>query len=233
MGLEKLLEESPEAYYWIGFIMADGCFSYERERFAVQISKKDEGHLKKLSKFLGIKYTSSKWHWEHKGVQKTSGCVKICSYDRVNIRKIVAKFDFKKAKTYHPPQKLHIKNNNLFTSLLIGYIDGDGCLDEQRLRICCHSSWAGLLNSWFERIFNLSGSKLLTKKMKISKCRIDKRGLANLETANMKLIWFLKTKAKNLCLPFLKRKWQRVKKREIVYEKTFKRDGEIGLALQR
>ena len=49
LGIERLLEETPETYYWIGFLMADGCISFNQSRndyhLSLAISQKDKEHL--------------------------------------------------------------------------------------------------------------------------------------------------------------------------------------------
>lgn len=35
-NLQRLLEDTPEAFYWIGFLLADGSFSNGRIRFAIK-----------------------------------------------------------------------------------------------------------------------------------------------------------------------------------------------------
>ncbi len=52
-AFDTLTEESE---YWLGFLMADGCVSIDREgnrkRLLVQLKKEDESHLYKLKSFL-------------------------------------------------------------------------------------------------------------------------------------------------------------------------------------
>ena len=45
--LSGLLEDTPEAYYWIGFLMADGCFSSSNRAMKICLSLgiKDFNHL--------------------------------------------------------------------------------------------------------------------------------------------------------------------------------------------
>lgn len=49
--LESLLDGSPEAYYWIGFLVADGHFD-QRGLIGLDISSKDKEHLQKYAVFV-------------------------------------------------------------------------------------------------------------------------------------------------------------------------------------
>lgn len=51
--LYKLLENSPEAYYWLGFLFADGHFT-QSNRLVLSVSIKDKVHLERFIKFIGI-----------------------------------------------------------------------------------------------------------------------------------------------------------------------------------
>lgn len=51
--LYKLLENSPEAYYWLGFLFADGHFT-QSNRLILSLSIKDKEQLEKFIKFIGI-----------------------------------------------------------------------------------------------------------------------------------------------------------------------------------
>src|SRR5271157_639400 len=42
---------SPEATYWIGFLMADGCV-HDESRVTVGLARKDVGHLERLRSYL-------------------------------------------------------------------------------------------------------------------------------------------------------------------------------------
>ena len=52
-NFEKLLEETNEKYYWLGFLLADGSFGKKKE-LKIGLSNKDKEHLIKLQNFLNI-----------------------------------------------------------------------------------------------------------------------------------------------------------------------------------
>ena len=50
MGLERLLEETPEAYYWAGFLVADGYINYHINYYLeVELVNEDNSDIKVLS----------------------------------------------------------------------------------------------------------------------------------------------------------------------------------------
>lgn len=51
-SLSKLLEDTPEKWYWLGFLFADGHLSM-RGRLALSLAKKDKEHLEKFSEYMG------------------------------------------------------------------------------------------------------------------------------------------------------------------------------------
>lgn len=139
-NLENLLSETSEAYYWIGFLLADGHANKDRGILILQLSRKDRDHLEKFSKFI------KSWNIEDI-VQNGFESSRLISCNKISIKDIMNKFDWDHNKTYNPPTNLKIKDDNLFMSLLIGYIDGDGSIHKRSegtgdyLRFKVHSSW--------------------------------------------------------------------------------------------
>lgn len=185
-NLSKLLLETLETYYWIGFILADGHIS-KSTRLRVTLAKRDKNHLIKLQKFLNVQELQENTQ------------VSISGMDSKVIREFCNKFDIKSNKTYNPPNLSFIKNKDLLFALSIGFIDGDGCIDNQtnrsdcKLRIKCHSSWVNNL----EFIYNI-------------KSKINNQGYAYINITNSILLKELKRKAIFLNLPILNRKWDKI-----------------------
>lgn len=142
-SLHKLLEETLETYYWIGFILADGHFTKSNQLVVVS-SLKDQLHLEKLAKFLDgqVKiYDRSDSPGKYEGSEKQF--CRIAIQDHKIGKQIKEKFDINNNKTYKPNdlRKLNIQND-LMKSLIIGFVDGDGSfLTENSIRIECHSAW--------------------------------------------------------------------------------------------
>lgn len=131
-NLSKLLENNSCAYYWIGFLLADGTINHETMRLKLTLAKKDLSHVERFHKFIQSSQNIS---------LNTVSC-----QDKLTVPKIIDKFDLKKRKTYNPPEKQLELDINLM-ALYIGFIDGDGSIKKVHKRKDCniiikvHSSW--------------------------------------------------------------------------------------------
>lgn len=198
MNLSKLLQETVEAYYWIGFMIADGYFS-ETNRLSVVLSDKDIGHLKKLSKFLSLKIT----------IREKTCFIRV--QNKEIISKIKEKFDLSHQKTYNPPKLSFFSSikEELYLALMIGYIDGDGNIQNQSnrkdcsLRIKVHKTWLDFLFLFK----NYLSDKL---KIEIPCPKINNQGYAQFVCGNIKVLRYLKLKIKELNIPNLRRKWDKI-----------------------
>lgn len=196
-NLYKLLEETPETYYWVGFILADGHIS-NGTRLRVTLAKKDKDHLVKLQKFLQIENMTE------------NDQVHISGMDSKVIKNFVKKFDIKSNKTIYPPN-LNINNKKLLFALSIGFIDGDGSIKKQYkrndciLRIKCHANWLNVIKYLFKN----------------EKVKINNQGYVNTNIANNTTLKNMKLKAIKLNLPIMNRKWDLIDLSYITkYEKS-------------
>ncbi len=196
--LSILLEDSSISLYWIGFILADGHIS-DKNRLIITLSNLDTNHLKKISELLKTKMRTYK------------NKVTIAIMDKYKICLLKEKYNINNLKTYNPPDvKIFEKlPDDLFLSLLIGFIDGDGTIQNRKktknkhLAIKCHSSWLDILNYFISRVAKLVGINLPLG-------YIDKRGYAQVYITNNIHIKYLKQKAIELNLPILNRKWDKI-----------------------
>jgi hypothetical protein len=202
-NVKKLIEETPEAYYWMGFLMADGHFT--EKRIIVGLSIKDVDHIKKFAKFISADYSEG----NKKCCGKYYGSCSVSAANSDIVPLLREKFKIHSNKTHNPCDITWIKNNGLLLSLIIGFIDGDGSISRQTnrtdtfLRIKCHSSW----------LFNLQFiSDIICKdcNLKPNIAAINRQGYAAVAFSNSIILKFLKKKGKDLKLPVLKRKWDRV-----------------------
>ena len=119
------------------------------------------------------------------------------------------KFTITNRKTYEPSNIQNIKNNNLLISLIIGFIDGDGCIrklnnrQDCNIRVKCHKSWLNNLQFMADTINSLASTKEII-------ARINNSGYAEFIISNSVAIKCLKRKALSLKLPILKRKWNNI-----------------------
>lgn len=198
--LKPLYEESCLAYYWMGFILADGYIT-EQGELKVTTSMKDETHLNKLADFLNVKL--------HYYDQKTALSNDIRRYCKLTCKdvlygkRILEKFDIKRKKTYNPPLKI-IDNNILFLSLLIGLIDGDGTFSKVNgkcnfIRIEIHKNWTEFLIKIKDKLNSLGLDGIKVKE--------NKRGYVHFLIYRNSNFSFLKDFIIKNDLPTLERKW--------------------------
>jgi hypothetical protein len=243
--LEMLLQNTPEAYYWIGFLFADGCIyrgssgkNKGRLELSCRLAVKDKEHLEKLANFIGV---ATQKHQAHAVNGKTYHNVNIFAANRSVIKKIIKKFDFRKQKTYNPPKNLVIKNNDLFTAMFIGFVDGDGHIGKynNHFKIEIHKAWKKTLQTWMDRIWKISGSKVFNRNMVHPTVRLSKErnkkifgrpttnNVCLVEMCNYNFMSFLRRKCDELGLPYMKRKWDRIQEVKNPYEKVDKLQKDI------
>lgn len=193
--LVKLLEDTPETYYWIGYLLADGHFYTNRIKFTQNgIDKISVENFKKyIEGTCDVKYDN----------KRNQASFSIMSVNVVP--EIMTKFDIKSDKTYNPPNKEIFENMDidLLAYLFIGFVDGDGHIanlhnrPDYNLRIKVHSSWYGVLNVFIERLFGLSGY-----------VKINKQGYADVAIGDSQILKKFKKKYfENISFEPLHRKW--------------------------
>lgn len=190
--LKFLLSESNLAYYIIGFIFADGHFTDDGQ-LSISVANKDNIFLNKIGKILNSNIIKG----------KTTSYLR-CRNKKI-INKILDKFDFKKRKTYNPPDtsKWSFSEEQLF-SLFIGFIDGDGHISKKdnslSIGIHIHSNWLNFL-FYFHNLIEK------TWKIKIPKPKILNDGYASFRITNNIIIKEIKKIAAKNDLIFMNRKW--------------------------
>lgn len=195
-NLEKLLDGSLEANYWIGFLLADGNFS-KRGGVNLRIGKADAEHIEKYASFLG----TTPWYNQKReevdvSIQNPSVCEELSK-----------RFSLTHRKTY-TGAILPDMNDDQFIALLVGFIDGDGnvCSSHRNnvwIRIGLHKSWSGFLESISERISRITGTDPVSVR-----CHGDR--YSHLNIANLSVQSFIKTKAIEMGLPLMERKWDKI-----------------------
>lgn len=138
-------DESLEVYYWVGFLLADGCFT--DKQMLLTISELDLGHLKKLQSFIGGNI-KRRVVLRADGLKRYPVCSVNCN-DYIYIPKIKSKFDIKNKKTYNPPGCASLPKDGRAVAMLIGFFDGDGSVAPHNSgRVVSHRSWAKYLLAW-------------------------------------------------------------------------------------
>lgn len=214
MKLEKLLEETSETYYWIGFLLADGHFDYKKSRIRISLSIKDKDHLKKFCNYIERKKDFRYYSRNGKEyINLEIGNKKVFS-------ELILKFNIYSNKTKNPPNidilsKLDIDLN---ICLFIGFIDGDGYIFKRQnsgslINIQVDKTWLNVLDFY---------RKLINEKFKyqIPKAKICNRGHSTLLIGNVSLVKNIKTFAIIHNLPYLDRKWQLIDENYLTRKET-------------
>lgn len=183
--------------------MADGHFNDKIKQIQINLSEKDLPHLIKLSEYVEYK--------------KKIILPRISiNYTDINDW-LVDTFNITSNKTYNPCLLSNLYNDDLF-SFIIGFIDGDGTIDNKGyLRIKCHKSWLGNLNFMVNHLTNNDFKKGI----------INNEGLSFISITKIEIMKNIKEKILKLNLPVLNRKWDRVRlnklsKQEITNNNTTK-----------
>ena len=190
--LTSLLEETPDAYYWVGFLLADGHFQDGRIAFHLGIN--DSEQVKKFAEFI---------KWNGKFEDKGKFGIGVRAKHTEVVEKLCEKFDIKHNKTYMPPKTLLNHDKELLKCLIIGFIDGDGNIERQYkrkdcfIRIKIHESWESILKEFCELL-----------EYDVKHVKINKRKYCELIISNSNIV--TKLKKESLKLPVLKRKWDKI-----------------------
>lgn len=205
--LRRLLEETSQAYYWIGYLMADGYMHDGLGQIVLVSDIKDKEHLDKFAEFLNTTVKVYK-HKSNKGsFRKENGFQARVSVAEVSIcKKIKDKFDWKIQKTYYPPDVNILENildtDEKFFSFLIGFIDGDGNIgaNYSHIKIENHASWEEIHNFFLDKFRKLGMLKSDKKAI------IGKRGYSTIAFGKQ-ITLFLKDFITKQSLTVLQRKW--------------------------
>lgn len=202
--LSILMEDNVIVYYWLGFILSDGCIS-EGSRLTVQLAITDTQHLEKLAIFLKTKTRFVKTP----GPRKDQTQIR-CG-DKYWIPQIAKKFDIRRNKTYNPPDFLP-DNLSLFLSMLIGFIDGDGGIYARHIgnpvcTIKIHTNWI----PWLAKVRN----RLIDLGFQIPPITISTDKYAIFRIGRIAVLTYLKIFAIENKLPVLNRKWDLIDPQKI------------------
>lgn len=220
-NLDILMRDETESFYWIGFILADGHIS-NRNRISLELSIKDIDHLEKFAKYIECDNISKDDVMCRILVQNKDICSKICD-----------KFDISNNKTYRP-MKLNEYDfqNKLIFSLIIGFIDGDGCISnlykrrDCNIRLHLHKSWVNnliFIENFLYSYFSIEKSKIYSK--------IGSDGYSILTLSDNNIITKIKKECLILKLPIMERKWSKIDENRVSRNVIFENNKNIIIEL--
>ena len=203
----KLLNESLQSYYWLGFLFADGHFT-DLGGIILKLSEKDHNHVQKFANFVkGNVYKNSH-------CLSTNGKLYTQYHTQVNsvevMSKLREKFNITSNKTYNPVKLDTVGDNDKITAMIIGIIDGDGCI-----RITKRSNTPVIAikmhKSWVDNLCYLTGFISNQIDADIPLPKIDKRGMVQVNWCNRAISRMLKSFIAKHDLEVLDRKWDAIK----------------------
>lgn len=194
--------DNNNSYYWWGFFLADGCIS-KRNEFIITISDRDKDNLQLLADKLNTQIK----------IKKNVNTFGVCNSCSIRIRNLQFCIKWKrilnlenKTKTYNAPDISVFCDKKYLIYLLIGLIDGDGCISKSRTSICIsisnHITWQQLYKELFQLIDTYYGIKF--------HLRIDNRGCIQANLCKKQDIIKLYNYATQ-CTDILHRKWNKIK----------------------
>jgi hypothetical protein len=233
MGIDNLekyniFSDSLESYYWLGFLFADGHF-YKKRSISLEVSINDLHHLEKFKSFTGSDNKISTIERTNVGMFKTA-VVTTVSFnitDTISIGKLCDLFEIKSNKTYRPPIiRTSSMTDDQFLALIIGFIDGDGCIRKRNkhtliLNIKVHKNWLDNLKIIEENLRKITQIKFKDHMCKIIKDHKTNTEYAKLEISKRNILKYLKIFANNNKLPILKRKWDLVDENNCTKEEFY------------
>jgi len=210
-NLASLFLPHPISYYWLGFLLADGHFDPSRGIGSLCLAKKDENSIREFASFISCQNIKPSQH----------DSVSVYFHSHKDIPRLCQKFSIQSNKTRYPPDLSAIDNDkNAMLSMLIGLIDGDGCIynaDNIRrsyMGLMCHASWIGIYQRFVK--FLLREFKVNGVSPKCSVGLVNKRigssirRYVRFNIFDHYLLKEMKRMAIRMDLPMMRRKWDKV-----------------------
>lgn len=127
-NINKLIEDSHEKYYWLGFIAGDGSIRNTENRLRIELKYEDYSHLEKFKRFLESDYPIIERYNNH-----NSHCAKI-DINSAQLRRYLAEYNIVQNKTETfiiPIEKIP---QEYIYDFIRGFMDADGCICKRKDR---------------------------------------------------------------------------------------------------
>jgi hypothetical protein len=192
----RLMRQTPVAYYWLGFLLADGSISATGQ-VHFRLAKKDGIHIHKFAKF--IHYTGSFGAIDYPGV----------AFQSAKATPYFHSLGIVQNKTTHARSELPDVRDDLKLAMLAGFVDGDGCIRCQTHRtdvvldIKCHGNWLAFLIACQQFIGQRYAISLPMPKL-------NKQGYSRWIITNNQVLRRWYRDLRRLRLPLLRRKWEKI-----------------------
>lgn len=207
----KFLNGSLESLYWIGFILADGHID-KKYRLTISLSINDKPHLEKLARYLNVKI--KELPYRDGTLSTNSTFLQLRASGKKYLESVSKMFDIKSNKTYNPPNfssYSHL-NEKQWLALIIGFIDGDGCIQRQ-VRIKGNTALNIHINvheHWFNNLCYINNIIKIYSNIRTRMAPRIVNNMAKLDISNNQIICKLKAFVIDNSLPYLERKWDKI-----------------------
>lgn len=198
-SLDKLIEdESLQTFYWVGFLLADGSF-YNYSEFEFGLKDDDKNVLEEFGKYIELKGAIK--------YRESTNSNRIYFSNSISIPKFMEKYGFNFNKTYNPTNFSILSSYSIdqITALLIGIIDGDGCISDNgskytnAINITAHKSW----KSFYEELLSFLSIPIHIKEY-------ENKNTISIGIYKRELCTALKQFIIDNNLFYLKRKWDKI-----------------------
>jgi hypothetical protein len=194
-SLSKIMDNSYESLYWLGFILADG--SFHKNRFEFSLQQKDLECLKSFCLYIG-----------NPPIYKKGNSYRTFFNNKIANKEFCELYDIKDRKTYNPPsfELFYDKyTDNQLYALLFGLIDGDGSIyvkgNNKSICITFHKNWYDFYKSLFAKL-----------QFYCNFANVKDKNIMTLNIRRKKEIHNLYEKLVSLNINYLERKWKKVEK---------------------
>lgn len=179
--MKSLLKQTPQSLYWLGFLIADGYFSFSHSRIELTLSKKDEEHFNLFKLYFNCSYSDEREFTgtihNNKTITKSSLLRTYTKSNKLDFNTIIETYSIKPKKSETPPDIDFLINlsEDLFCCFLVGFIDGDGWKEtggsggSSYHVIACHKNYLSFLSYLTERLNLILNIKSRPAHIKASK----------------------------------------------------------------
>lgn len=205
--LSSFLQNSKTKWYWMGFLLADGHFT--DRGISLSLSIKDAKHLEKFRQFVGHRGVVQQIVSKSPNSDKLNKCVRVWAGGADTVLHLKKEFGINSNKTYNPPAAVSTKSPEKIISLFIGLVDGDGSIPKRKrignatIEMCMHRSWETYVKTIVEIIFDVCGEVY-------NHHPYYDKATFRIQISNPIVTKFLKKKADEFKIPYLKRKWDNI-----------------------
>ena len=197
----KLLNESLQSFYILGFLLADGHF-YNTGRIKLMLKQSDKNIIDEIVQYLEIQDSIS--------IDKKSYGFQCMDIYTSKILK--DKYQISNNKTYIPCDLSSLQGDK-FLAFLIGFIDGDGSIGfrtdtkNPKIVIKLHKSWENNLNYISKTLYEICNKSKYPKASIIN----QKQGVyTSITFQNQTVLKMLRNFIQTNNLFYLRRKWSKL-----------------------